>query len=167
MAKDFAFMFYPGDYLRDTQCLSEKAQVSYDRIMCEHMRNTCITQQQLKFFTKRLNQDELDELISILTPVNDGFQIEWVVQSINKYKAYSESRAKNRVGKTSKNRDLPKKSYVPHMESESESDKGDYKRGQETEVIITKGWTQEGLDWQKKFIAGELTPDEARKGPPQ
>ena len=29
MAKDPAFLFYPGDYLRDTQCLSSNAQASY------------------------------------------------------------------------------------------------------------------------------------------
>ena len=59
--KDPEFLFYPGDYLTDTQCLSEKTQVAYDRIMCEHMRNICISQKQLKFFTKRLSPDETEE----------------------------------------------------------------------------------------------------------
>jgi len=66
MAKDPAFLFYPGDYLRDTQCISENCQVAYDRIMCEHMRNICITHQQLKFFTKRLTEEELEELKMVL-----------------------------------------------------------------------------------------------------
>src|SRR6478736_10409190 len=114
MQKDFAFMFMPGDYLRDTQCLSEKAQVAYDRIMCEHMRNICISQQQLKFFTKKLNEEELDELLMVLTKVEGGFQIDWVVISISKRVAYTESRSKNRLGKT-KN---ISKSYEPHMEDE-------------------------------------------------
>ena len=72
--KDPAFLFYPGDYLRDTQCLSEKSQVAYDRIMCEHMRNICISQQQLNFFTKRLSDEEKDELLFLLNKTNDGFQ---------------------------------------------------------------------------------------------
>lgn len=114
MQKDFAFMFYPGDYLRDTQCLSEKAQVAYDRIMCEHMRNICITQQQLNFFTKKLNPDEIEELLMVLTKSEHGYYIEWVVLSISKRKAYNESRSKNRLGKT-KN---ISKSYVPHKEDE-------------------------------------------------
>ena len=67
--KDFAFMFYPGDYLRDTQCLSERVQVAYDRIMCEHMRNICISQQQLKFFTKKLTDEEMEDLLMVLTKV--------------------------------------------------------------------------------------------------
>jgi len=98
MSKDPAFLFYPGDYLRDTQTLSEKTQVAYDRIMCEHMRNICISQQQLNFFTKRLSQDEIDELMYTLIAVEGGYQIPWVTESITKRKSYSESRRKNRTG---------------------------------------------------------------------
>lgn len=115
MAKDPAFLFYPGDYLRDTQCLSEQAQVSYDRIMCEHMRNICITQAQLDFFTKRLTPDQKDELLMILTKIKGGFQIAWVAESIEKRRNYSDSRRKNREGK-GKN---ISKSYVSHMENET------------------------------------------------
>ena len=99
MSKDPAFLFYPGDYLRDTQCLSESVQVAYDRIMCEHMRNICISHQQLKFFTKRFTDDEIAELKSVLSESDDGFRIDWVVESIVKRKAYSESRRNNRSKK--------------------------------------------------------------------
>jgi len=116
MANDPAFLFYPGDYLRDTQCLSEKAQVAYDRIMCEHMRNICITQAQLNFFIKRLNEDEKIEIKNILTKMPGGFQITWVAESIIQRRLYSESRRKNKQGK-SKN---ISKSYDSHMEIENE-----------------------------------------------
>ena len=118
MANDPAFLFYPGDYLRDTQCLSEKTQVAYDRIMCEHMRNICITQKQLNFFTKRLSDDEKEELEMILKKNSKRYQIEWVAESIEKRRAYSESRRKNREG-------IKKKTsltYEPHMEDESEDE---------------------------------------------
>lgn len=118
MGKDFAFMFYPGDYLRDTQCLSENVQVAYDRIMCEHMRNICITQQQLKFFTKKLTEDELDELKMVLTQIDGGYQIHWVAESINKRKAYSESRSENRRGKKHDDINDTSSSYDEHMEDE-------------------------------------------------
>jgi hypothetical protein len=120
MAKDPAFLFYPGDYLRDTQTLSEKAQVAYDRIMCEHMRYICISQAQLKFFTKRLNEDELEELMFVLVEVDGGYQIEWVADSINKRKAYSESRRNNRTSKKKKNSTNISTSYDNHMEIENE-----------------------------------------------
>lgn len=99
MGKDPAFLFYPGDYLRDTQCLSEKTQVAYDRIICEHMRNICICEQQLKFFTKKLSEEEINELLMVLTKVTGGYQVQWVAESITKRMAYSESRRKNRQTK--------------------------------------------------------------------
>jgi len=120
MSKDFAFMFYPGDYLRDTQCLSEKTQVAYDRIMCEHMRNICITQQQLNFFTKRLSPDELNELLFVLTKIKGGYEIEWVAKSIRERIAYSDSRRKNRVGKTKEDKIDTSETYDSHMEGEGE-----------------------------------------------
>ncbi len=114
MSKDPAFLFYPGDYLRDTQILSEAVQVSYDRIMCEHMRNICITQKQLNFLTKKLSKDEKEDLLMVLTKVNGGYQIAWVAESIVKRRAYSISRSENRTGKK-KNTST---SYDNHMENE-------------------------------------------------
>lgn len=122
MAKDPAFLFYPGDYLRDTQCLSEKAQVAYDRIMCEHMRNICedminitVSKDKVSFFIKRLNEDEKFEIMNVLKKVGSGFQIEWVALSISKRKIYSNSRRQNKKGK-SKN---ISSTYDYHMENEN------------------------------------------------
>lgn len=121
MANDPAFLFYPGDYLRDTQCLSERSQVAYDRIMCEHMRNICISQTQLDFFTKRLTPDEKGELLMVLTVIAGGFQIAWVADSIEKRREYSESRRKNRSSKKEvKPKDM--KTYVQHMDNENENE---------------------------------------------
>lgn len=103
MAKDPAFLFYPGDYLKDTQCLSEAAQVAYDRIMCEHMRNISedmnnitVSKERVNFFTKRLNEEQRAEIFHVLTLIEGGYQIEWVAESICKRKSYSISRANNR-----------------------------------------------------------------------
>lgn len=114
--KDPAFLFYPGDYLRDTQTLSEKSQVAYDRIMCEHMRNICITKQQLNFFTKRLNESEIEEIMFVLKEIEGGYCIEWVAESIEKRRQYSDSRKKNREGKNKKDM----LTYDVHMENENE-----------------------------------------------
>lgn len=116
--KDPAFLFYPGDYLRDTQCLSEKSQVAYDRLMCEHMRNICISKQQLTFFTKRLTDEEKSELMFLLTEINGGYQITWVADSILKRRNYSDSRRKNR---NSKPKNISS-TYDSHMENEIENE---------------------------------------------
>ncbi len=139
MSKDPAFLFYPGDYLKDTQCLSESAQTAYDRIMCEHMRNICISQERLNFFIKRLNDEQKSEVMHVLTKVSGGFQIEWVADSILKRRNYSDSRRKNREGKGKSN---PKDvlTYVSHMENANEI-------GSEDEILITyKDWTQKVLE---------------------
>ena len=121
MAKDPAFLFYPGDYLRDTQTLSSNSQVAYDRIICEHMRNICISQKQLKFFTKRLSEDELEELMFVLIKVKGGYQIEWVAESIEKRRKYSKSRSENRKGKSNQ-QDNISTTYDSHMEDVNESE---------------------------------------------
>jgi len=117
MGKDPAFLFYPGDYLRDTQCMSEEQQVAYDRMMCEHMRNICISKTKLNFFTKKLNIEEKEYLIDLLKKVDGGYQIEWVALSIEKRRAYSASRRKNRDSK----KDNICGSYDFHMENEDEN----------------------------------------------
>jgi uncharacterized phage protein (TIGR02220 family) len=122
MGKDPAFLFYPGDYLRDTQCLSPAAQVAYDRIMCEHMRNICISHAQLKFFTKRLTDDEREEVMAVLKEADGCFQIEWVAESICKRKDYSESRRKNRTSKPKNDVSHISSTYDNHMENENENE---------------------------------------------
>lgn len=134
MAKDFAFQFCPGDYLRDTQCLSEKSQVAYDRIMCEHIRNVSndaesiwIPHDKVCFFAKRLNEDESAELFHVLkkNPIKDGgFQIEWVAEKVAERQCYIESRTGNGGGKH-------KKAYAKHgktQESISDSDNDNLKK---------------------------------------
>lgn len=127
MSKDPAFLFYPGDYLRDTQILSESAQVAYDRLMCEHMRNICtdmsnivVSKEQVNFITKRLSEDERAEIFHVLTKVGNDYQIYWVAESISKRKAYSESRSKNRSSKPLKKQKKTSSTYVEHMEIENE-----------------------------------------------
>jgi hypothetical protein len=120
MNKGPSFKFFPGEYLRDTQCLSEKAQVAYDRIICEHMRNICICKNQFEFFTKRLSEDEIKGLLTVLTKTEEGYQIDWVVESVNKSAAYKDSRRKNRLAEKTKNNKNISKSYDKDMYSKNE-----------------------------------------------
>jgi len=148
MNKDFAFLFKPGDYLRDTQCLSERVQVAYDRIMCEHMRNICISQQQLNFFTKRLNEDEKAELLMVVDKIEGGYEISWVAESIRERISYSQSRRENRMGKSKKHM----KTYVEHMEGDSDSKS--YvdllnKVVNKNQIVLPEGFEELILEWLK------------------
>lgn len=149
MAKDPAFLFYPGDYLRDTQNLSEKSQVAYDRIMCEHMRNICedmnnitVAKRKVDFFTKRLNDDEKEELMFVLIKKGVHYQIEWVALSIAKRKTYSNSRSKNRMSKPQTDKKIISKTYDSHMENEIENEIKDKKKR-----AFFKKW----LDYRKEL----------------
>lgn len=122
MADDPGFIFYPGDYLRDTQCLSENSQVAYDRIMCEHMRNICISKERLKFFTKKLSESEREDLLSVLVSEDGNYKIKWVAESILKRRAYSDSRRSNRKGSTKEHMSNISKSYDKHMDNENENE---------------------------------------------
>ncbi|MCO5238840.1 MAG: hypothetical protein M9904_02185 [Chitinophagaceae bacterium] len=141
MSNDPAFLFYPGDYLRDTQCLSDAARAAYDAIMCQHMNNICISQTKLKLFTKNLTDEQREELMDVLTEVGgEGYQIAWVAASICKRRDYSESRRKNRQKNKKETgyekhtethekhtetheKDMKNTSsdYVQHMENENEN----------------------------------------------
>lgn len=150
MARDPAFLFYPGDYLRDTQCLSPNSQAAYDRIMCEHMRNICISQQQLNFFTKRLTEDEKHEIISLLKSIDGGFQIDWVAESIEKRRDYSESRRKNRTKKAITH-DKDMKTYDEHMENENENE-NEIDENEEDEEDINDNLVEGGDQLKKSFF---------------
>ena len=108
------FKFYPGEYLRDTQNLSESQQVAYDRIMCEHIRYNqvdaiSVSISQLRFFTKRLTPEEKEEIMLVLeevsTPNGPGFCIPWVAREVRKALNFNRSRVNN----------LNKNDIEPHM----------------------------------------------------
>jgi hypothetical protein len=120
---EFSFLFYPGDYLRDTFMLSPEAQQSYDHLMCGHMKNICFTYEQLKPYIKNLSPDQSAELFAVLTKGDDGYFIEWIRQSIEKRKAFCESRKKNRLKKDDNEKNISNtyvKHMLPHMEIEKE-----------------------------------------------
>lgn len=166
MAADPGFIFYPGDYLRDTQCLSEKSQVAYDRIMCEHMRNICISPQQLKFFTKRLNDEEKEEILMVLTFSNGGYFINWVVDSIIKRREYSESRRNNRSKQNKKEDQLDNyisKTYDEHMDNEIEIDNEDLIKDKKETKKIKSFIPPEIKEFKDYFIENKFSPDLAER----
>jgi len=82
------------------------------------VNNITVSKRRVDFFTKRLSEDEKEELMCILIEKDSGYQIEWVAQSLVNRRKYSESRRKNRLSKTKKDM----KTYDSHMENESESE---------------------------------------------
>ena len=66
--------------------MSDAVHVVYDRIMCEQVRSQCVTKQQLDVFIRSLNEEQKNELLTILF-VGDGcYGIPWVHKSLSKKK---------------------------------------------------------------------------------
>lgn len=151
MVKDPAFLFYPGDYLRDVQCLSPASQVVYDKIMCEHMRNICIRQNQLQTFMKGLSESDMEDLMVVLEQVEGGYQIPWVAASITKRRLYSESRRQNRTKKGCRTYDNHMKTYDEHMENENVIENIIEEKGKKKGGVGEKGKEKEGLDLEAGF----------------
>lgn len=118
MAKDPAFLFYDGDAARDVSHLNRLERGCYfDLIQAQRKFGRL----NLELIKKILGKDFLEcwEQVKIcLTYDNDMYFIEWLENSTNKRKAYSESRSKNRTG--SKSAQL-EKTYVNHMENANEN----------------------------------------------
>ena len=98
MSKDPAILFYTGDFLAQCVSLTTEERGQYITLLClQHQKghldektirlqfNNGISEDVRKFF----NIDESECLYS-----------EWLEEIINKRKAYTESRRKNRQGKT-------------------------------------------------------------------
>ena len=106
MSNNPAFLFYPGDYFKDTQIMKTKTQVAYDRIMCEHIRKISVNPSQNKvekntvlFLMKNLRKDEQNQLFAVLNKIGDDYQIKWVAVSIANRRRYTLSRQKNATKK--------------------------------------------------------------------
>ena len=133
MAKDPAFLFYPGDYLRDTAHLTDVQRSMYDTIMCRHMKKICFTYEDLHRQFRNSDPDDIQELVDVMEEVSPGeYSIEWVRDSIEKRRAYSESRRKNRAKREEKKEKINEenekdmnnicKTHVVHMENEIENE---------------------------------------------
>lgn len=115
MAKDPAFLFYPAEASEDTQFLNRLERGAYFDLLKAQKRFGRFTLEQI---TKVLGSDfeaVWPALKICLTYVDDMYFIEWVDESINKRRAYSESRSNNR--KAGKNKISTEKtaSHDDHM----------------------------------------------------
>ncbi len=103
MAKDPAFLFYPGDASEDTQFLNRLERGCYFDLLKAQKKFGKFSLEQIK---KVLGSDfeSCWESIKIcLTCVEDMYFIGWANDSIEKRKTFSESRRNNRIGKKQTN----------------------------------------------------------------
>lgn len=101
MAKDPAFLFYPGDASEDTQFMNRLERGAYFDLLKAQKKFRRFTLEQIK---KVLGQDFdacWPAIELVLTKDSDGYYIEWVDEKIKAREAFSESRRRNRKKKSS------------------------------------------------------------------
>jgi len=134
--KSPAFLFYAGDYLKDTQLLPVKAEIAYIRILCEHINNLTVKHHAIKFITRELDDEERILLFDRLEQLEDGYRIPWVVTAIEKQRAFSESRRNNanaKKGSTS----LPSVKHKHHHKEKENENENDNNKALENEKAYT------------------------------
>lgn len=169
MAKDPAFLFYSSDFLSGTLTMTDEQVGKYIRLLCLLHQKGRLKEKDVLNICQRYDEDIFSKFKRDDEGLYYNEKLENVVQ---KRKAYSESRRKNR---NSKQDQKPVSStYVPHMENEIVSNNTSNYSGVQfskerpphapliedvVEHFVRQGKTQEmairffnhyeGLDWMK------------------
>lgn len=117
MSKDPAFLFYTGDFSTGTQFFSDDQVGKYLRLLMAQHQHGHLSENQMKFICKSYDKDIYDKFSK---DSNGKFFNERLEDEIIKRKNFSESRSKNKLGKT-KDLIITSKSYDNHMEDEDEN----------------------------------------------
>jgi len=113
MAKDPAFLFYPGDFNTGTQFITDEQVGKYMRLLMAQHQHGHLTDKHVIHICKSYDNDVMTKF----KKDKDGnWYNERLESEIVRRKEYSKSRGENRGGKKNIS-----KSYVPHMETKNET----------------------------------------------
>lgn len=116
MAKDPAFLFYPGDFNTGTQFFSDEQVGKYIRLLMAQHQHGHLSEDQVIFICKSYD----NHIFSKLKKDSDGLWYnERLEIEIEKRKNYVLSRGKNKEGKTKSK--IISISYENHMENRNEN----------------------------------------------
>ena len=127
--KDFSYMFYPGDVLRDTQFFTDAQKGCYLSILCCHIENIRISYDLLMIITRCLNEFERASFLKIFDKDDEGYFLNWAVNSIEKRSEYLKSRSNNKSGRKKNDeiieekKEIIQESYDLHMVNVNENKK--------------------------------------------
>ena len=101
MSKDPAILFYTSDFLAQCVSLTMEERGQYITLLCLQHQRGHLDQKTLSLQFNHSGISE-DVLKLFMVDENDCLYSEWLEEIIIKRKAYTESRRKNRLGKTKK-----------------------------------------------------------------
>lgn len=118
MAKDPAFLFYPGDWLGGTMGMTFEQKGAYFELLIFQFNNGRFTESQAKQVLSICSASVWEIVKSKFKFSRDLYYNERLDEEICKRQKYTESRRKNASSKTKK----PSKAYAPHMEDENKDE---------------------------------------------
>lgn len=141
MAKDPAFLFYPGDFNTGTQFFSDEQVGKYVRLLMAQHQHGHLSENQVLIICKSYDKDVMNKFIKD----KDGLWFNERLESeIVKRKEYSASRSKNRTSKSNIS-----KTHVEHVENENRN-KDINELTNKSEFKIFDDW----ISWGKLIVDG-------------
>jgi len=119
MAKDPAFLFYPGDWLCDTMTMTFEEKGAYLELFILQFNTGKFTEADAKHMLSTCNDDVWDKLKVKFKNVDDYYYSERLKEEIEKRKNYTLSRRNNALAKKKT------KAHAEHMENEDENENKD------------------------------------------
>jgi len=114
MAKDPAFLFYPGDFTTGTQFFTDEQVGKYMRLLLAQHQHGHLTDDQVIFISKSYDNHIMSKFVKDSAGLWYNERLE---SEIIKRKNYTESRSKNKAGKTKE--EIISLSYDLHMENKN------------------------------------------------
>lgn len=141
MAKDPAFLFYPGDFNTGTQFFTDEQVGKYVRLLMAQHQHGHLSENQVLIICKSYDKDVMNKFVKD----KDGLWFNERLESeIVKRKEYSVSRSKNRTSKSNIS-----KTHVEHVENENRN-KDINELNNKSEFKVFDDW----IGWGKLIVDG-------------
>lgn len=115
MAKDPAFLFYSDNFQSGTQFFTHAQVGMYIRLLCAQHLHGHLSEKQVLLICGTSDQDTAEILAKFKKDSDGKYYNERLENEIIKRRLFSESRAKNRLGKTKKDSKKKSKTSVKHL----------------------------------------------------
>lgn len=158
MAKDPAFLFYPGDWLQGTMGMSFEEQGAYMNLLIYQFNRGKFSKAQAKQVLSICSASVFENVIQKFDTDGTFFWKQRLSDEIEKRKNFSESRRNNaKSHKKAPNTKNNVKAYAEHMENENIN---------ENEILIEyENWTQQIIEGNDQYFEQMFIHEMIPRGP--
>lgn len=157
MAKDPAFLFYPGDWLQGTMGMTFEEQGAYLQLLIYQFNKGKFTQAQAKQVLSICSASVFQNVLQKFATDGTFFWKQRLNDEMERRQKFTESRRNNAKSKKT----IPKtgKAYAQHMETETINET-------ENEILIEyENWTNEIIEGKDQFFEQMFMKESIPSGP--